>query len=194
MVSLADVSRYLSTFTPGKKPTSTPKLKNRAIVDPRIKVSNRDARKKKALTFIKEGTFIKRAEEMRTKSARDQISQATLASEQQTASSVENTPIQDPSALPLPPHNPTPLMEWWDFDLLPEDVAKDAKEGDFDEEMNYENVSLDNCITKECAFLLSLTGRVIEHPVLVERNKLPPPKPLPLMLTKKVPIWVVVEG
>ena len=85
-------------------------------------------------------------------------------------------------------------MEWWDFDLLPEDVAKDAMEGDFDEEMNYENVSLDNCITKECAFLLSLTGRVIEHPVLVERNKLPPPKPLPLMLTKKVPIWVVVEG
>ena len=28
--------------------------------------------------------------------------------------------------------------------------------------------------------------RVVEHPVIVERNKLPPPKPLPLMLTKKV--------
>ena len=27
---------------------------------------------------------------------------------------------------------------------------------------------------------------MIEHPVIVERNKLPPPKPLPLMLTKKV--------
>ena len=27
---------------------------------------------------------------------------------------------------------------------------------------------------------------MVEHPVIVERNKLPPPKPLPLMLTKKV--------
>ena len=157
-------------------------------------MSNRDARKKKALTFIKEGTFIKRAEEMRTKSARDQISQATLASEQQVAASVENTPIQDPSALPPPPHNPTPFMEWWDFDLLPEDVAKDAKEGDFDEDMTYENVSLDNCITKEWSLLLSFICRVIEHPVLVERNKLPPPKPLPLMLTKKVLISATAHG
>ena len=55
---------YLSTFTPGKSLTAAPKLKNRFIVDPRIKTSNREVRKKKALNFIKEGTYVKRAEEM----------------------------------------------------------------------------------------------------------------------------------
>ena len=155
---------YLSTFTPGKNPTAAPKLKNRYIMDPRIKTSNREVRKKKALNFIKEGTYIKRAEEMRTKSVRDQISQATLAQTSEAANAApdavreakdvvlgtENTPIQDPSALPPPPHNPTPLMEWWDFELLPAEVAQDAREGAFDEDMNYDNVSLENCITKEC--------------------------------------------
>lgn len=199
---------YLSTFTPGKSLTAAPKLKNRFIVDPRIKTSNREVRKKKALNFIKEGTYVKRAEEMRTKSVRDQISQATLApsSEARAASATantdagsagvattENTPIQDPSALPPPPHNPTPLMEWWDFDLLPAEVAQDAREGAFDEDMSYENVSLENCITKEWVRRAGVTRSVIEHPVIVERNKLPPPKPLPLMLTKKVGIWVGVE-
>ena len=43
---------YLSTFTPGKSLTAAPKLKNRFIVDPRIKTSNREVRKKKALNFI----------------------------------------------------------------------------------------------------------------------------------------------
>ena len=41
-------------------------------------------------------------------------------------------------------------MEWWDFDLLPAEVAQDAREGAFDEDMSCENVSLENCITKEC--------------------------------------------
>lgn len=202
---------YLSTFTPGKSLTAAPKLKNRFIVDPRIKTSNREVRKKKALNFIKEGTYVKRAEEMRTKSVRDQISQATLAPSSEAAAipaasataktdadttgvaTTDNTPIQDPSALPPPPHNPTPLMEWWDFDLLPAEVAQDAREGAFDEDMSYENVSLENCITKEWGRRAGVTRSVIEHPVIVERNKLPPPKPLPLMLTKKVGICAGVE-
>lgn len=198
---------YLSTFTPGKNPTAAPKLKNRYIMDPRIKTSNREVRKKKALNFIKEGTYIKRAEEMRTKSVRDQISQATLAQTSEAANAApdavreakdvvlgtENTPIQDPSALPPPPHNPTPLMEWWDFELLPAEVAQDAREGAFDEDMNYDNVSLENCITKECVLGVRIRRSVIEHPVIVERNKLPPPKPLPLMLTKKVGISVTMK-
>ena len=115
---------YLSTFTPGKSLTAAPKLKNRFIVDPRIKTSNREVRKKKALNFIKEGTYVKRAEEMRTKSVRDQISQATLAPSSEAAAipaasataktdadttgvaTTDNTPIQDPSALPH--HHTTP--------------------------------------------------------------------------------------
>lgn len=36
--------------------------------------------------------------------------------------------------------------------------------------------------------LIKFDYSVIEHPIPVERNKLPPPKPLPLMLTKSVTI------
>ncbi|KAK8823863.1 hypothetical protein WA538_001153, partial [Blastocystis sp. DL] len=170
----AQVNPYLAAMGSGK-----PK-KNRFMQDPRIKLNPRDNRKKKALSFIKEGSIAKMAEEMRTKEARAMISQATISDTKEAEVPEEKketteTPIVDPTALPPPPHYPVPVMEWWDFDFLPEDVAKSVKADEYEEELSFDMLSFDNCITKE----------VVEHPVIVERNKLPPPKPLPLMLTKK---------
>lgn len=143
---------YLSTYSPSG--SSKPKLKNRAIMDPRIKTSLHDVRRKKEFNFIKEGTFLKRAEEMRAQEVRATISQATLAESAEPKPVTEKkedteTPIKDPTALPPPPHNPVPVMEWWDFDLLPEDISKAAKAGEYEEDVSFDMLSLDHCITKE---------------------------------------------
>lgn len=187
---------YLSTCSPSG--SSKPKLKNRAIMDPRIKTSLHDVRRKKEFNFIKEGTFLKRAEEMRAQEVRATISQTTLAETIEPKSVTEKkeeaeTPIKDPTALPPPPHNPVPVMEWWDYDLLPEDISKAAKAGEYEDDVSFNMLSLDHCITKELLLIYLLISRVIEHPVVVERNKLPPPKPLPLMLTKKVRMKRIIE-
>ena len=128
--------------------------KNRFMQDPRIKLNPRDNRKKKALSFIKEGSIAKLAEEMRTKEARAMISQATISDTKEAEVPEERketteTPIVDPTALPPPPHYPVPVMEWWDFDFLPEDVAKSVKADEYEEELSFDMLSFDNCITKE---------------------------------------------
>ena len=122
--------------------------------DPRIKLNPRDNRKKKALSFIKEGSIAKMAEEMRTKEARAMISQATISDTKEAEVPEEKketteTPIVDPTALPPPPHYPVPVMEWWDLDFLPEDVAKSVKADEYEEELSFDMLSFDNCITKE---------------------------------------------
>lgn len=180
--------RYLSTFTPGKGAKTAPKIKNRHIVDSRIKVANREVRRRKALNFVKEGSIVKFAEEVRKKAARALVSQTTLAETQEVEGKEEKetSPIQDPSALPPPNHYTVPDMEWWDYDFLPDAICKEVKENRYVGELSYDMVCLENCITKEYGSFQLLIDSVIEHPIPVERNKLPPPKPLPLMLTKAV--------
>ena len=129
------------------------------MIDPRIKISSRETRRKNALNFVKEGTYIKRAEEMRNKTARALMSQQTLAEAVKSESAKaeesehpsEDVSLQDGSALPPPPHNPVPVMEWWDYDLLPAEIAVAAREGKYDGDLEYSMLSFDNCITKECA-------------------------------------------
>lgn len=152
------ISRYLSTFTPGKGAKEVPKIKNRRIVDSRIKIANREIRRHKALNFVKEGSIVKFAEEVRKKAARAQVSQSTLAQTQtqtqtqdkpEETGKVESTPIQDPSALPPPNHYPVPDMEWWDYDFLPAEICQEVKDNHYMGELHYDMLSLDHCITKE---------------------------------------------
>ena len=124
--------------------------------DPRIKVGNRDLRGRKALNFVKEGTFTKRAEEIRAQEARAKVSQTTLA-DAMAMKTDENTEkkedqpssVIDPKALPPPPHNPVPIMEWWDYDLLPSDISQQVKEDQYEGEISFDMLNFDNCITKE---------------------------------------------
>ena len=129
----------------------------KGMFDPRIKVTNRDIRRKKALNFVKEGTFTKRAEEMRAKEVRAMVSQTTLADaavaqkedQDKMMEEEQDTPIKDPMAMPPPPHNPVPVMEWWDYDLLPSEIAQSVKEDTYEGEVTWEMLNLDHCITKE---------------------------------------------
>ena len=143
--------RYLSTFTPGKGVKVAPKIKNRHIVDSRIKIANREIRRHKALNFVKEGSIVKFAEEVRKKAARALVSQTTLAETQEVEKKEETvlSPIQDPSALPPPNHFTVPDMEWWDYDFLPADICKEVKENHYVGELSYDMLRLENCITKE---------------------------------------------
>lgn len=150
------ITRYLSTFTPGKGAKEVPKIKNRRIVDSRIKIANREVRRQKALNFVKEGSIVKFAEEVRKKAARAQVSQTTLAQtptetedKPEETGKAESTPIQDPSALPPPNHYSVPDMEWWDYDFLPADISQSVKENHYLGELNYDMLSMDHCITKE---------------------------------------------
>ena len=135
---------------------STKSKAKKGSFDPRIKVGNRDLRGRKALNFVKEGTFTKRAEEMRTQEARAKVSQTTLADvmamqTEETAEKKEDQPITtlDPTALPPPPHNPVPIMEWWDYDLLPSEISQQVKEDQYEGDISFDMLNFDNCITKE---------------------------------------------
>lgn len=171
------------------------KLKNRSLLDPRIKVVSRDARRKNALAFIKKGTYTKLAEEMRNKTARALVSKQTLAEalkpEIPADSHSSETPTAETStSLPPPPHNPVPVMEWWDAAFLPAELADAVKDGSFagsfDGSDPWASLRFDQCITKEWSRLAPLTRSVIEHPVPVERNRLPAETAPVVMYTKKV--------
>ena len=117
--------------------------------DPRIKIGNRDLRGRK-------GTFTKRAEELRAQETRAKVSQTTLADvmAMKTDENAEKKEDQlgtliDPTALPPPPHNPVPVMEWWDYDLLPSDISQQVKEDQYEGDISFDMLSFDNCITKE---------------------------------------------
>ena len=158
---LSFIISYLSTFTPGKGTKAAPKIKNRLIVDSRIKIANREVRRHKALKFVKEGSIVKFAEEVRKKAARALVSQATLTEAQaqddqagQQASDAKEvtsptTPIQDPSALPPPNHYTVPDMEWWDYDFLPADICKEVKANQYMGELSYDMLQMEHCITRE---------------------------------------------
>lgn len=133
------------------------KLKSRSLLDPRIKVASRDARRKNALSFIKKGTYTKLAEEMRSKTARALVSKQTLAEalkpEIPADSQAPETPIPDSTSLPPPPHNPVPAMEWWDADFLPAELRDSVKDGSFtgsfDGSEAWSSLRFDLCLTKE---------------------------------------------
>ena len=161
------IYRYLSAG----KTKAAPKIKNRLITDTRIKVGNRDARRFKSLNFIKEGSIVKYADELRRKEARAQVSQSTIDQQEQEQEqqaqqaqqaqqeeeqkekkeeeTVDISPIQDPTALPPPNHYPAPEIEWWDYDFLPAEIAEEVKADRYMGDLSFDMLSIDNCITRE---------------------------------------------
>lgn len=179
----SQINPYLASLNSTKAGFKN-KLKNRSLLDPRIKVSSRDVRRKNALTFIKQGTYTKLAEEMRSKTARALVSKQTLAEalkpEIPADSQAPETPIPDATSLPPPPHNPVPAMEWWDADFLPAELRESVRDGSFTGSFGgsdaWSSLRFDLCLTKD----------VVEHPVPVERNRLPAETAPVVMYTKKV--------
>lgn len=163
------IFRYLASLN-ATKASFKSKLKNRSLLDPRIKIASRDARHKNALTFIKKGTYTKLAEEMRNKTARALVSKQTLAEvlkpEIPADTQASETPIPDVTSLPPPPHNPVPIMEWWDAAFLPAELSESVKDGSFDGSFDgsevWSSLRFDLCITKECdiisAFFVALSS------------------------------------
>ena len=156
------------------------------VFDGRLKLSNRDSRAKKALSFVEAGTYIKQENAMRTKEERkviagyssgrkapeiiDAETHDILKNDVKTVYEVEIPPPMDDMMVPM--------IEWWDEIFLPKDIRDKRKQSKLS---TYEQDDV-----MSVAIVNSRTFKYIQHPIPVkslgsEKNE----EPLKMFLTKK---------
>ncbi|DAZ95508.1 TPA: hypothetical protein N0F65_001847 [Lagenidium giganteum] len=172
-------------------------------LDPRLRVTKRETRATKSLNFVKQGTYVKQAEQVRAREAKKMLAgftsgrnprgyeQASIVPMDEVDDGAEATAGQ-PTAMevhdvdvPLRPDFTTPDVEWWDVDYLPKEqrdvmdkfgfIKHTARKENPDVRVDYNDMKLKCCGT----------SHVIEHPArlnsMVKKDE--GPIAIPLMLT-----------
>nr|CCA16522.1 U4/U6 small nuclear ribonucleoprotein Prp3 putative [Albugo laibachii Nc14] len=176
-------------------------------LDPRLKVRKRETRAEKTFNFVKQGTFVKQAEQVRAREAKTMLAgftsgrnpraykkESIVAIDEEKSDVANKTdgetqpelaiPENLDVAVPLKPDSNTPDIEWWDVAYLPKEkkVMVD-KFGLVKAKCRKENPDL-TVDYHEMRLKYCGTMNVIEHPsklnLLRRHNKT---IALPLMLT-----------
>ena len=141
-----------------------------ASYDDRLKVRNRDAKRKKAFNFVESGTYIAKEDALIKKEERKVIAGYTSGRkapeilDDSGASSTNNATVGVKSVLdievPMPnDENLVPSMEWYDEIFLPKDIKEKRKISRAAlEQDNFDDLSIQNC----------KTYKLVQHPVAVK--------------------------
>ncbi|CAH0489532.1 unnamed protein product [Peronospora farinosa] len=173
------------------------------VVDPRLKTVKRETRARKTFNFVKQGTYVKQAEQVRARDAKKMMAGFTSGRNPRGYQKELIVPIDDDANtvldnsdttstmefdnidVPPQPETCTPDIEWWDVEYLPKDKrAIVDKYGFIKANVRKENpvaiVTYADMKLKYCG-----TAHVIEHPVrlnlIVKHDDTP--VAVPLMLT-----------